>query len=116
MTGAGENVVFDSEASNLRESAGIQVADANGAIRDIYYWNFPRERPCGNVSRESRNEDPRESGTGQPYNGPSVKPAASSRANFTGFTSSQSGDSGETNGPGIPDVFVRFQGGSDEGR
>ena len=116
MTGAGENVVFDSEASNLRESTGIQAADPNGAIRDIYYWNFPRERPCGNISRESRNEDPRSSGTGQPYNGPSVKPAASSRASFIGFTSAQSGDSGETNGPGIPDAFVRFLGGSDEGR
>ena len=116
MTSAGENVVFDSEASNLRESAGIQAADPNGPVRDIYYWNFPRERPCGNVSRESRNEDRREDGTGQSYNGPSVNPAASSRANFIGFTSSQSGDSGETNGPAIPDVFARFLGGSDEGR
>lgn len=116
MTGAGENVVFDSEASNLRESTSIEVADPNGAIRDIYYWNFPRERPCGNVSRESRNEEPRSAGTGQPYNGPSVKPAASSRASFIGFTSSQAGDSGETNGPGIPDAFARFLGGSDEGR
>lgn len=115
MTGAGENVVFDSEATNLRESAGILVADGNGPIRDIYYWNFPRDRKCGNVSRESRNEDTRESGTGQPYNGPSVKPAASSRANFIGFTSSQSGDSGETNGPEIPDVFARFLGGGPEG-
>ena len=116
MTGAGENVVFDSEATNLKESGGILVADANGAVRDIYYWNFPRERGCGNVSRESRNEDSRESGTGQPYNGPSVNPAASSRANFIGFTSSQTGSSGETNGAQIPDVFVRFLGGSDEGR
>lgn len=116
ITGAGENVVFDSEASNLRESAGIQVADANGPVRDIYYWNFPRERPCGNVSRESRNEEPRERGTGQPYNGPSTNPAVSSRANFIGFTSAQSGDSGETNGPAIPDVFARFLGASDEGR
>lgn len=116
MTGAGENVVFDSEATNLKESAGILVADANGPVRDIYYWNFPRERQCGNVSRESRNEDPRESGSGQPYNGPSVNPAASSRANFIGFTSSQTGASGETNGAAVPDVFVRFLGGSDEGR
>lgn len=115
MTGAGENVVFDSEATNLRESGGIRVADANGPIRDVYYWNFPRERRCGNVSRESRNEDARESGTGQPYNGASVNPAASSRANFIGFTSSQTGHSGETNGAGIPDVFARFLGGSDEG-
>lgn len=109
MTGAGENIVFDSEATNLKQSAGIRVADGNGAVRDVYYWNFPRGRKCGNVSRESRGEGER--GVQDTYNGPSVKPAASSRANFIGFTSSQSGASNETNGANIPDVFVRFLGG-----
>jgi hypothetical protein len=116
MTGAGENVLFDSEATNLRESTGVSVADANGPTRDVYYWNFPRERPCGNVSRESRGSQPREGGTGQPMNGPSVNPAASNRANYIGFTSTATGDLGETNGPGIADVFMRFLGASDEGR
>lgn len=112
MTGAGENIVFDSQADNLKESSGIQQADPNGrAIRDIYYWNFPRGRKCGNVSRESRNEDQRESGTGQPYNDNSENPAASNRANFIGFTSEETGSSGEINGRVIPDVFARFLGG-----
>ena len=115
MTGAGENVLFDSEATNLKESAGIQIADANGAIRDIYYWNFPRERPCGNVSRESRGSQRREDGSGQPINGHAVNPAASNRANYIAFTSTLTGDLGETNGAQIPDVFMRFLGASDEG-
>lgn len=109
MTGAGENIVFDSEATNLRQSAGIRVADGNGAVRDVYYWNFPRGRRCGNVSRESRGEGER--GVQDTYNGASVRPSASSRANFIGFTSTQSGASGETNGANIADVFVRFLGG-----
>ncbi|MFL5895930.1 MAG: hypothetical protein ACJ76Z_12570 [Thermoleophilaceae bacterium] len=109
MTGAGENIVFDSQADNLKEGAGINKADPNGReIRDIYYWNFPHGRKCGNISRESRNEDRRESGTGQPYNDNSQKPAASNRANFIGFTSEETGSSGEINGRVIPDVFVRF--------
>ncbi|MEX2197140.1 MAG: hypothetical protein WD844_17850 [Thermoleophilaceae bacterium] len=111
MTGAGENIVFDSEATNLKESSGIAVADANGAARDVFYWNFPRGRRCGNVSRESRGSQPREAGSGQPLNGASTNPATSNRANYIGFTSTQSGDLGELNGPGIPDVFVRFLGG-----
>jgi hypothetical protein len=112
MTGAGENIVFDSQADNLKESSGIQKADPNGReIRDIYYWNFPRGRKCGNISRESRNEDPRERGTGQPYNDNSENPATSNRANFIGFTSEEAGASGESNGRVIPDVFVRFLGG-----
>jgi hypothetical protein len=112
MTGAGENIVFDSQADNLKESAGISKADPNGRdVRDIYYWNFARHRKCGNVSRESRNEDRREAGTGQPYNDNSENPAASNRANFIAFTSEQAGSSGERNGRVIPDVFVRFLGG-----
>jgi len=109
MTGAGENIVFDSEAANLRESTGIQLADPNGAIRDIYYWNFPRGRKTGNVSRESRSSAER--ATGQAYNGGSIKPAASNRANYVGFLSVQAGDHGEANGPLIPDAFIRFLGG-----
>jgi hypothetical protein len=116
MTGAGENIVFDSAADNLKESGSISKADPNGRdIRDIYYWNFPRGRKCGNISRESRSAEPREAGTGQPLNDNSVNPAASNRANFIAFTSEQTGDSGERNGKVIPDVFVRFLGGPPAG-
>lgn len=109
ITGAGENIVFDSESNNLKESSGILLADPNGATRDIYYWNFPRVRQEGNVSRESRSETDR--ATGQAYNGASTNPAASNRANYIAFTSVETGQSGEANGPSIPDVFMRFLGG-----
>ena len=110
MTAAGENILFDSEATNLRQSLSIRSIDPNGPIRDIYYWDFPRERLKGAVSRESKPEAKRE------FNGPSTNPGTSARANYIGFTSTQTGQSGEANGPSIADVFIRFLGGSDEGR
>jgi hypothetical protein len=114
MSGAGENIVFDSEATNLRQSASQaeRNIDPNGPVRDIYYWNFPRKRGYGNVSRESRSG--RALDDGGFFNGPSTKPSASSRANFIGFTSGQTGLSGEANGAGILDVFQRFLGGGPE--
>lgn len=116
MTGAGENVAYDSEATNLRQSEAIKTIDPNGTVRDIYYWNFPRGRLTGNVSRESRSG--RALDDGGFFNGASTNPSSSSRANFIGFTSTQSGLSGEANGAGVPDVFQRFLGGGpgeDEG-
>ncbi len=104
LSGGGEFVVFDSAATNLRPSADIQSADPNGETRDIYLWNFPRERKFGNVSRESR------PGPKGEFNGPSVRPAASSRGNYIAFTSAQEGEVGESNGSGIPDIFLRFLG------
>ena len=109
MTGAGENVIFDSESDNLKESSGIQLADPNGHIRDIFYWNFPRGRKCGNVSRESRSDADRASG--QPLDGNSFNPALSQRANYIGYTSELTGAFEESNGAAIPDVFERFLGG-----
>ena len=111
MTGAGENIIFESNATNLKESSGIQVADPNGPVRDIYYWNFPRGRKCGNISRETRSAEPRESGTGQPLNGDSFNPALSQRANYIGYTSNLFGHFGEANGATVADTFVRFLGG-----
>ena len=105
MTGAGENIAFDSEATNLRQSTGITSIDPNGSTRDIYYWNFPRGRGYGNVSRESK-EGPK----GE-FNGASTNPGVSNRSNYIGFTSEQTGQSGESNGAGIADVFSRFMGG-----
>jgi hypothetical protein len=109
MTGAGENIVFDSQAANLKESAGIREADPNGHVRDIYYWNFPRGRKCGNVSRESRSSGDRAGG--QPLNGDSYNPALSQHGNYLGFVSEETGEFDETNGSTIPDVFERFLGG-----
>jgi len=105
MTGAGENIAFDSEATNLRQSTGITSIDPNGPIRDVYYWNFPRGRGFGNVSRESK------PGPKGEFNGPSTNPGVSNRSNYIGFTSEQTGQSGEINGAEIADVFSRFMGG-----
>ena len=41
--------------------------------------------------------------------------AISNRGSFIGWSSDDEEQSGESNGLGIPDVFVRFMGGSDEG-
>jgi hypothetical protein len=111
MTGAGENVVFESEATNLREASTIleQNVDPNGPLSDVYYWNYPRGRQTGNVSRESR--PGRGDENGGAFNGPSTNPSASKRANYIGFTSTQAGQSGEANGDAIADVFMRFLGG-----
>lgn len=108
MTGAGENVAFDSAATNLRQNADTE-ADPNGATRDIFYWNFPRRRGFGNVSRESR-----PAGGGE-FNGASTNPGTSNRSNYIGFTSAQTGQAGEANGGGIEDVFIRFLGGGPAG-
>ncbi|MBA2506160.1 MAG: hypothetical protein H0V29_09470 [Thermoleophilaceae bacterium] len=85
----------------------------NGPVRDVYLWNFPRERLKGNVSRESRYAGvPRAL---QAFNGASIKPSTSARGNYFGFTGLFTGVGGEANGPGIADAFMRFGGGSDEG-
>ena len=112
ITGAGENVAFDSEATNLRQSPAIKNIDPNGSVRDIYYWNFPRARKFGNVSRESRPGKALEAGGF--FNGASTNPSSSNRANYIAFTSAQSGLSGEANGESIEDVFIRFLGGGPE--
>ena len=49
ISDAGEFVLFDSMANNLRPSGDVAL-DANG-VRDVFLWN----RPSGNVSLESRN-------------------------------------------------------------
>jgi hypothetical protein len=108
MTGAGEGIVFDSQADNLKESTGIRQADPNGHMRDVYWWNFPRGRKCGNVSRESRSSGDRSGG--QPLNGDSYSPALTQRANYIGFVSEETGEFDESNGSTIPDVFERYLG------
>jgi hypothetical protein len=126
ISGAGEFIVFDSEATNLRESTGISSIDPNGAVRDVYLWNGPRERRAGNVSRESRFADPLRAQ--QFFNGASTRPSLSSRGNYIGFTGSFL-TGGDPPRPvagidpacaagaacALPNVFMRFAGGSDEG-
>jgi hypothetical protein len=103
---------FDSQRRALLEGCyqgearGRSVSGVTG--RPV---QFPRRRQQGNVSRETRSPEPREQGTGQQYNGPSVRPAMSSRSNYIAFTTNATGIYGEANGAEIADVFVRFLGG-----
>src|SRR5919204_4803257 len=73
ISDAGEFVLFDSLANNLRPSGNV-ATDTNG-VRDVFLWN----RPTGNVSLESRDA----------INGyldtPSQHPATSARGNYVPF-------------------------------
>jgi DNA-binding beta-propeller fold protein YncE len=75
ISGAGEFVLFDSEATNMKPSASVRD-DRNG-VRDVFLWNAP----TGNVSLESRDAE----------NGylrtPSQHPSTSSRGNYVPFES-----------------------------
>jgi len=75
ISGAGEFVLFDSEATNLKPSASVR-SDPN-KVRDVFLWNAN----TGNVSLESRDS----------RNGylqtPSHSPATSSRGNYVPFLS-----------------------------
>ncbi len=81
ISGAGEFVLFDSDATNLKESSSIRD-DANG-VRDLFLWN----RPTGNVSLESRSAPLRPGEKGGYLNVASERPATSSRGNYVAFTS-----------------------------
>jgi hypothetical protein len=81
ISGAGEFVLFDSDATNLRESQSVKE-DANG-VRDMFLWN----RPTGNVSLESRAAPAAEGQKGDYLSVASQAPATSSRGNYVGFTS-----------------------------
>jgi hypothetical protein len=75
ISDAGEFILFDSEASNLRPSESVKP-DPNG-VKDVFLWNAPTR----NVSLESRNA---ENGY---LNSPSQHPATSSRGNYVPFES-----------------------------
>jgi Tol biopolymer transport system component len=75
ISDAGEFVLFDSLANNLRPSASVSTDD-NG-VRDVFLWN----RPSGNVSLESRDANNGYLDT------PSQHPATSARGNYVPFES-----------------------------
>lgn len=75
ISDAGEFVLFDSEATNLRPSESVRP-DPNG-VKDVFLWNAPTR----NVSLESRNA---ENGY---LSSPSQHPATSSRGNYVPFES-----------------------------
>jgi hypothetical protein len=73
ISDAGEFILFDSDATNLRPSESVKP-DPNG-VRDVFLWNAPTK----NVSLESRDA---ENGY---LNSPSQHPATSSRGNYVPF-------------------------------
>jgi Tol biopolymer transport system component len=75
VSDAGEFVLFDSLANNLRPSGSVSTDD-NG-VRDVFLWN----RPTGNVSLESRNS------VNGYLDSPSQHPAPSARGNYVPFES-----------------------------
>jgi hypothetical protein len=75
ISDAGEFVLFDSEATNLRPSESVKP-DPNG-VKDVFLWNAPTR----NVSLESRDAD-----NGY-LSSPSQHPATSSRGNYVPFES-----------------------------
>ena len=76
ISDAGEFVLFDSDATNLRPSATVRE-DRNG-ISDVFLWNAN----TGNVSLESR-----DSQNGYVAGAPAHDPATSSRGNYVPFES-----------------------------
>jgi hypothetical protein len=100
ISDAGQFVLFDSDASNMRPSHSVRL-DPNG-VKDVFLWNAPTL----NVSLESRNSE----------NGylrmPSQDPATSSRGNYVAFESAD-----PTIDPSVPpvlnpgeQVYVRYLG------
>jgi Tol biopolymer transport system component len=73
ISDAGEFILFDSDATNLRPSQYVH-RDANG-VKDVFLWNAPTR----NVSLESR--DAQNGYLSQP----SQDPATSSRGNYVAF-------------------------------
>lgn len=103
ISGAGQFVVFDSAATNLRPTR--DGVDPNGATRDVFLWNFPPGRGYGNVSRESR---PGQQGA---FTQPSTAPSMSSHGNYIAFTSMAAGQLSNAS-RGVPNVLMRFMGGA----
>jgi hypothetical protein len=115
ISGAGENVVFVSESTNLRRHD--DAVDANGRVRDVFSWTFPRRRGYGNVVRFARY------GCIRGCRGPSEAPSMSSRGNYVAFAApmtehcvpGRQQTPFDRPCPSFADVFVRFVGPSHEG-
>jgi hypothetical protein len=106
ITSAGQFVLFDSAATNLRPASSMVGTDPNGHVRDVFLWNFSLHRGYGNVSRESRPPG------ADAFSTPSVAPATSAHGNYVAFTTSSGGRAAGGGGGSIPNVFMRFLGGA----
>jgi hypothetical protein len=106
ITSAGQFVLFDSTATNLRPARSMVGTDPNGHVRDVFLWNFSLHRGYGNVSRESRPPG------ADAFFTASVAPAASAHGNYVAFTTSSGGRAAGGGGGATPNVFMRFLGGA----
>lgn len=99
ISDAGEFVLFDSDATNLRPSYDVAI-DGNG-VRDMFLWNAPTRH----VSLESRDW------SNKYLSQSSASPATSSRGNYVLFESTDDGiDQLITNMTGIQQVYLRYLG------
>jgi hypothetical protein len=107
ISSAGQFILFDSTATNLRPKSEMVGTDPNGHVRDVFLWNFSLHRDYGNVSRESR---PANNGA---FSQPSTNPATSAHGNYVAFNCSAGGLTADgSGGRAIPNVFMRFLGGA----
>jgi hypothetical protein len=107
ISSAGQFILFDSTATNLRPKSSMVGTDPNGHVRDVFLWNFSLNRGYGNVSRESR---PPNNGA---FSQASTNPATSSHGNYVAFTCDAAGLAADgSGGRAIPNVFMRFLGGA----
>jgi hypothetical protein len=106
ISSAGQFVLFDSAATNLRPKRSFVGTDPNGHVRDVFLWNFSLHRGYGNVSRESRPPG------SDAFSTPSIDPATSAHGNYVSFTTSAGGRAAGGGGGAIPNVFMRFLGGA----
>lgn len=99
ITGGGEFVLFDSEATNLRPSRDIRYT-RNG-VQNLMLWN----KPTRHVSVESRDH------ANEYLTGPSENPATSLRGNYVLFQSdTESVDRLIRNMLGYEQVYLRYLG------
>jgi hypothetical protein len=116
ITGGGEQACFRSFGVETHNHK-FRPDRHTGPFQHIYYWNFPRERMIGAFSGESK-EGPSSSTELKHSDGTAAfnfSCGISNRGNFVGFTSDTDRMAGDQNGSSL-DVFIRFMGGSDEGK
>ncbi|HEX6460601.1 MAG TPA: hypothetical protein VF032_16905 [Thermoleophilaceae bacterium] len=106
ISSAGQFILFDSAATNLRPKGSFVGTDPNGHVRDVFLWNFSLSRGYGNVSRESRPP------SSDAFSTPSVDPATSAHGNYVAFTTSAGAGAAGGGGGAVPNVFMRFLGGA----
>lgn len=117
ISGAGENVAFDSEAVNFGGAGNSPKTQGNGRLPSVFSWSFPRRRGHGNVKLVQRK---RCQGN---CLGPELEPSMSSRGNYIAWlvwmselcNPARERWPGDRDCPLFTDVFMRWMGPSHEG-